>query len=241
MLNTTPIIELENITKKYGQKTVLQDLSLHVEKGEFVTLVGPSGSGKSTIFNLVSGLEEPCAGTLHIGDTIGYMQQKDLLLPWKTILENVVLPLDLQGKNKQESRTKANALLEKVGLTGYANKYPHELSGGMRQRANFLRTFLTSQSILLLDEPFGALDSMTKTNMQQWLLAIKEEFDLTVLFITHDIEEAILLSDRIYVLSPKCYDVEEITVPFLQNEKYLRAEEPAMLKLKKEIIEKLTQ
>lgn len=232
-------IQLQQVTKKYGSKTVLQNLSLHVDEGEFVTLVGPSGSGKSTIFNIVSGLENISTGTVHIADAIGYMQQKDLLLPWKTVLENVVLPLDLQGKQKAESREKALELLTKVGLVGYEHKYPHELSGGMRQRANFLRTFLTSQRILLLDEPFGALDSMTKSNMQKWLLAIKEEFNLTVLFITHDIEEAIVLSDRIYVLTPQQYTIEEIAVPFLQQQKALRTEAPEMLKLKKEIVDKL--
>lgn len=241
MANTKQIISLNNITKKYGEKTVLKNLSLHVDQGEFVTLVGPSGSGKSTIFNILSGLEQLSQGTLHIEDTIGYMQQKDLLLPWKTILQNVVLPLDLQGQPKASSRDKAMQLLSKVGLEAYAHKMPSELSGGMRQRANFLRTFLASQNILLLDEPFGALDSLTKANMQKWLLSVKEEFNLTVLFITHDIEEAILLSDRIYVLSPKKHDIEEITVSFLQNNKQLRTEEPEMLKLKKEIIEKLTQ
>lgn len=233
-------IQLQGITKKYGSKTVLQNLSLHVEQGEFVTLVGPSGSGKSTIFNIVAGLETISTGNVHIADAIGYMQQKDLLLPWKTVLDNVVLPLDLQGQSKVESRARAKKLFAKVGLVGYEEKYPHELSGGMRQRANFLRTFLTSQSILLLDEPFGALDSMTKSNMQKWLLAIKEQFNLTVLFITHDIEEAILLSDRIYILSPQQYAIEEMTVPFLQQEKALRAEAPEMLKLKKKIIDKLT-
>ena len=236
----TNAIELQQVTKQYGTKTVLNNLSMHVKQGEFVTLVGPSGSGKSTIFNIVAGLESISTGTVHLADAIGYMQQKDLLLPWKTVLENVVLPLDLQGKDKQQSRDKALQLLDKVGLVGYENKFPHELSGGMRQRANFLRTFLTSQNILLLDEPFGALDSMTKAKMQQWLLAIKEEFNVTVLFITHDIEEAIILSDRIYVLAPQQHAIEEIEVPFLQQDKALRAEAPDMLQLKKEIIEKLT-
>lgn len=235
------VISLMNVTKTYGDKTILKDLSLHVNKGEFVTLVGPSGSGKSTIFNILAGLEQVTGGALHVQDTIGYMQQKDLLLPWKTILENIVLPLDLQGENKKKSREHAEKLLDKVGLTGYEHKLPSELSGGMRQRANFLRTFLTSQNILLLDEPFGALDSMTKANMQKWLLAIKEEFELTVLFITHDIEEAILLSDRIYVLTPNKHDIEEINVSFLQNQKALRAEAPELLILKKGIVEKLSQ
>lgn len=235
----TNAIQLQQVTKQYNSKTVLQNLSLHVDEGEFVTLVGPSGSGKSTIFNIVAGLEDISAGTVNIAHPIGYMQQKDLLLPWKTVLENVVLPLDLQGKSKSESREKALQLLSKVDLVGYEHKYPHELSGGMRQRVNFLRTFLTSQQILLLDEPFGALDSMTKANMQQWLLSIKEEFNLTVLFITHDIEEAVLLSDRIYVLSPRQYTIVEIEVPFLQQQKALRAEAPEMLKLKKEIVDKL--
>ncbi|WP_419959913.1 ABC transporter ATP-binding protein [Psychrobacillus sp. BM2] len=234
------IISLQNVGKSYSEKEVLRNISMHVQEGEFVSLLGPSGSGKSTIFNIVAGLQEVTTGVLSISDTIGYMQQKDLLLPWKTILENIVLPLDLQGKNKQDSRQHANELIDKVGLRGYENKYPRELSGGMRQRANFLRTFISSQKILLLDEPFGALDSITKGNMQKWLLSIKEEFGVTILFITHDIEEAVLLSDRIYVISSSYGQIkEEIHVDFLSDQKEQRLHSPDLLRMKQHILSML--
>lgn len=235
-----PIIELQHIKKAYGEKTVLNDLSMTVYPNEFVSIVGASGSGKSTIFNLVSHLQEPSGGELSVPERIGYMQQKDLLLPWKTILDNVVLPLDLQRKNKKVSREEARRLLDKIGLAGYEDKYPSELSGGMKQRVNFLRTFLASDKVLLLDEPFGALDSLTKSLMQKWLLDIKEEFQLTILFITHDIEEALFLSDRIYVMSSELKNFkEEIVLDFHNDEKLARLRSEKLLHLKEEILAQL--
>lgn len=231
------VLSLSNITKSYKDKEVLKDISFELKKEEFVSIIGPSGSGKSTIFNIIAGLQQPTNGTVEIKETVGYMQQKDLLLPWKTILNNIVLPLDLKHEDKKQSREKVIQLMEKVGLKGYENKYPSELSGGMRQRANFLRTFLTSQQILLLDEPFGALDSITKGNMQKWLLNIKEEFHLTILFITHDIEEAIFLSDRIYVLSANDIGIKkEYIIDFESDNKEKRLESQKLLVLKKEIL-----
>ncbi|WP_141430717.1 ABC transporter ATP-binding protein [Bacillus sp. 03113] len=237
LVKTDVSILLEQIEKSYGDTKILSDVSIHVKQGELVTILGPSGCGKSTIFNLISGLQKADDGILQVKEAIGYMQQKDLLLPWKNIIDNIVLPLDLQGRNKKESRDRALALMDKVGLSGYENKYPAELSGGMRQRANFLRTFISSQKILLLDEPFGALDSITKGKMQRWLLDIKEAFDITILFITHDIEEAILLSDRIYVLSTKPAKIKkEFKVDFFQKNKKQRFTSEKMLYLKNEIL-----
>lgn len=177
-----------------------------VKPGEFVSLIGSSGSGKSTLFKLITGLLEPDQGEILINGEIsgtrlgkvGYMPQKDLLLPWRTVLDNVMLPLEVEGKRGSLSETQQ--WFSRFGLAGFEKAYPRELSGGMRQRAAFLRTIMTGKDLLLLDEPFGALDALTKRNMHSWLLGLWEELAKTVLFITHDLEEAILLSDRIYLL-----------------------------------------
>ncbi|MFF2015831.1 ABC transporter ATP-binding protein [Paenibacillus sp. NPDC058177] len=230
------LITLDGISKSYGSAEILKDVSLHIRKGEFVSILGPSGSGKSTLFNIITGLLPADRGTLDVHGEIGYMQQKDLLLPWKTVLDNIVLPLDLKGSNKEASRSKAVSLMDRIGLKGYEHRYPSELSGGMKQRASFLRTFLASGEIMLLDEPFGALDSITKGSMQAWLLEVQEAFNVTILFITHDIEEAIFLSDRIYVLSSRPGVVkEELTVSFDQKNKRDRLINPELLVLKETI------
>ncbi|MBB3114619.1 ABC-type nitrate/sulfonate/bicarbonate transport system ATPase subunit [Paenibacillus phyllosphaerae] len=230
------VIRLDRIGKRFDGSEVLRDISLHLRKGEFVSLLGPSGSGKSTILNIMTGLEEADTGTVSIGGQIGYMQQKDLLLPWKTVIDNIALPLDLKGRNKKESRALAESLIDRVGLRGYEHRYPGEMSGGMKQRASFLRTLIASGEIMLLDEPFGALDSMTKSSMQQWLLEVQEAFGLTILFITHDIEEAILLSDRVYVLSSRPGTIkEELGVDFGVGDKRSRLVDPKLLKMKERI------
>ncbi|NUU64367.1 ABC transporter ATP-binding protein [Paenibacillus agri] len=230
------LITLDGISKSYDSAEILKDVSLHIRKGEFVSILGPSGSGKSTLFNIITGLLPADRGTLDVHGEIGYMQQKDLLLPWKTVLDNIVLPLDLKGSNKEASRSKAVSLMDRIGLKGYEHRYPSELSGGMKQRASFLRTFLASGEIMLLDEPFGALDSITKGSMQAWLLEVQEAFNVTILFITHDIEEAIFLSDRIYVLSSRPGVVKEkLTVSFNQQNKRDRLINPELLVLKETI------
>jgi ABC-type nitrate/sulfonate/bicarbonate transport system ATPase subunit len=166
------------------------------------------------------------------------MQQKDLLLPWKTILKNVVLPLDIRGEDKKASIEKAMKYIDVMGLKGYENKFPYELSGGMKQRASFLRTFLSSEEIMLLDEPFGALDSITKGKMQKWLLEMKNTLGNTVLFITHDIEEAVFLSDRIYVLSSRPGVIkEEIAIDFCKGNKVNRLLSQELLNIKNHILE----
>ena len=209
-----PIINIKNLSKSFIDESsnentmILHHIDFHMNDGEFVSLIGPSGCGKSTLLNIISGLDNPDNGEINISDIqsnnrlgkLSYMQQKDLLLPWKTVLDNSILGLEVQNENKRVSEQKAVELLETFGLSGYENYYPNQISGGMRQRASFLRTILTNNKILLLDEPFSALDSITRSQMQKWLLKLWEQFNKTILLVTHDIDEAIFLSDRIYVM-----------------------------------------
>ncbi|NHC41950.1 ABC transporter ATP-binding protein [Bacillus sp. MM2020_1] len=203
------------------EKPIFQGLSFDVKPGEFVSVIGASGSGKSTLFKLVTGLLEPDQGDILIDGqrtgkrlgSVGYMPQKDLLLPWRTVLENVLLPLEVTKERKQAKLPEIKEWLARFGLADYENTYPKELSGGMKQRVAFLRTLMTGKELLLLDEPFGALDSLTKRNMHQWLLGLWGELQKTVLFITHDLEEAILLSDRVYVLHDKGIKETKVTLP----------------------------
>ncbi len=188
--------------------SVLSEITLHVKRGEFVSVIGPSGCGKSTLFNSIAGIDEPTSGQITIDGSIddrlgksGYMPQKPLLLPWKTVRQNVLLGPTLQHQPLKKSDSKADVLLKKFGLHEFADQYPHVLSGGMAQKVALLRTIINHQDLLLMDEPFGALDAITRLSMQLWLLEVWREMRSTALLITHDIREAILLSDRIYVLS----------------------------------------
>lgn len=211
-------LEIINIFKTYGDLNTLEDISLQLEENQFVSILGPSGSGKSTLFNIISGLQRPDTGEILIegesflGKTgrISYMQQKDLLLPWQTIIDNVSLPLVLRGESKQGARNRAQEYIQLFGLGGFENNYPHQLSGGMKQRAALLRTYLFSKDIILLDEPFGGLDAITKRKMHAWLLEIFARLKSSILFITHDIDEAIFLSDRIYIFSERPAKVKAI-------------------------------
>jgi ABC-type nitrate/sulfonate/bicarbonate transport system ATPase subunit len=209
-----------------GGVQALDGLDLEVADGEFVSVIGPSGCGKSTLFNLLAGLEAPSAGTLFLdGDRVdasrllgrvGYMPQRDLLMPWRTILDNTVIGLEVAGVGRAEARRRALELFDAFGLTGFERRRPGELSGGMRQRAALLRTFLAGREVILLDEPFGALDSLTRAGMQQWLVQVWEEHRKTILLITHDVDEALFLSDRVYVLTPRPGRVElalEVDLP----------------------------
>lgn len=199
----------ENISKSYDGKNIIKNISLEVYKGELVCLLGVSGVGKTTLFNVLSGILVPDSGKVFLEDKditgkagyISYMLQKDLLMPYKTIIDNVALPLIIKGEDKKKARFKADQKFEDFGIEGSQNKYPHELSGGMRQRAALLRTYLFSHQVALLDEPFSALDTITKGKMHNWYLHIMEKIKLSTLFITHDIDEAILLSDRIYIMT----------------------------------------
>ena len=233
-------LELEHISKNFGDACILRDISLCVRSGEHVTVLGPSGCGKSTMMNILTGILHADSGRVSVSGKVGYMQQKDLLLPWKTCMENVILPAIIAKTGREEAKKKAAAFFKAFQLEGYENRYPNEMSGGMRQRASFLRTFLSSGDILLLDEPFGAVDSITRGNLQQWLIDVSRELNLTILMITHDIEEAVLLSDRIYVLSDKPASVrDEISVDFCRDDKIKRMFETEFLETKKRILEDL--
>ncbi|MBQ3543850.1 MAG: ABC transporter ATP-binding protein [Lachnospiraceae bacterium] len=202
-------LEVKNINKSFEDKPVLKDISIELGTGELVSLLGVSGSGKTTLFNVISGLLKPDSGEVFLDGKnitnnpghISYMLQKDLLLPYKTIQDNVALPLVLKGMKKKEARANVSSMLTQFGLEGNERKYPAELSGGMRQRAALLRTYMFSREVALLDEPFSALDTITKTLMHKWYMDVMEEIKLSTLFVTHDIDEAIFLSDRIYILS----------------------------------------
>lgn len=199
-----------------GGNPIIENLSMEVRKGEFVSIIGKSGTGKSTIFKLLTGLLQQDAGEILINNQqiipgmVGYMPQKDLLLPWRTILENVMIAAEIQ-KDVNITKEEAERWIERAGLKGYENALPKQLSGGMRQRAAFLRTLLTGKDILLLDEPFGALDTFTKKEMQIWLLSIWKDLNKTIIFITHDLEEAAFLSDRILLLH-RNKTIEEVLV-----------------------------
>ncbi|MCC0648537.1 ABC transporter ATP-binding protein [Clostridioides sp. ZZV15-6598] len=227
-------VSIENVSKTYKDVDVLKDISIDVYEGEFVSILGPSGCGKSTIFNIITQLTDYNSGMVNINGNYSYMYQKDLLLPYKTIIDNVSLPLVLKKEKKSKARSMVKHYFEVFGLEGYEYKYPAELSGGMRQRANFLRTFINSNDIMLLDEPFGALDSLTKTSMQKWLLEVKKKVNSTILLITHDIDEAIMLSNRIYVISKKPSVVKK---EFIIDNKNINEDNlENVIKLKKEII-----
>lgn len=203
------ILRTENITKSYNDKTVIEDINIRLKEGELVSLLGVSGSGKTTLFNIISGLIMPDVGSVLLSDrditgkpgSVAYMLQKDMLLPHKKIIDNVSLPLLLKGMPRKDARAHADEFFEEFGLEGTQYKYPNQLSGGMKQRAALLRTYMASDGVVLLDEPFSALDTLTKSAMHKWYLQVMEHISLSTLFITHDIDEAILLSDRIYIMS----------------------------------------
>ena len=202
-------LEVQNISKSFDGKPVLRDISIELGRGELVCLLGVSGGGKTTLFNVISGLLQPDHGRVLLDGNditnrpgqISSMLQKDLLLPYRTIEDNVALPLLLKGMNKKEARLQVSPMFARFGLEGTQKQYPAQLSGGMRQRAALLRTYMFSQDVALLDEPFSALDTLTKSSIHKWYLDVMEKIHMSTLFITHDIDEAILLSDRIYLLS----------------------------------------
>ena len=207
------MLEFKDVSFKYESDdfSMMNNLSFKVNDGEFISIIGKSGCGKSTVFRLINGLEKPQNGEIFVdGKNIktiknysAYMPQKDLLFPWRTIEKNICLAPEIQKANKNETKIKAEAILKEVGLWDYKNKYPRDLSGGMRQRASFARTLLSGGNLMLLDEPFSALDSITRISLQEWLLKEWEKHKKTILFVTHDVEEAIFLSQKIFVVSDR--------------------------------------
>jgi NitT/TauT family transport system ATP-binding protein len=215
MPSSSPKLCVDDVSMTFKTPTgvfqALAPVTLSIPQGRFVSLIGPSGCGKSTIFNIIAGLLEPTGGRVMIDGVdatgtigrVGYMLQKDLLLPWRTVLDNAILGMEIQGVPLREARARALPLLHRYGLSGFEYLYPNSLSGGMRQRAALLRTLLFDTDLILLDEPFGALDAQTKLQMQEWLMQLWSDFGKTVLFVTHDVEEAIYLSDEMHVMGTR--------------------------------------
>jgi ABC-type nitrate/sulfonate/bicarbonate transport system ATPase subunit len=211
----TDTIRVCGLTKSYPDndvvRLVLDGVELNIQAGEFVSIIGPSGCGKSTLFNVLAGLELPDSGGVLVNGAVAtgqtkhfaYMPQKDLLLPWRRVIDNACLGLEVQGMSRKDARANAAELFPTFGLSGFERSWPWQLSGGMRQRVALLRTVLQRRNVLLLDEPFGALDSLTRLKMQNWLMEVWERYHWTVVLITHDIREAVLLSDRVYALTPR--------------------------------------
>lgn len=231
-----------------GPFQALAPVTLSVTPGKFVSLIGPSGCGKSTLFNIIAGLLQPTGGKVFIDGAeatgtigrVGYMLQKDLLLPWRTVLDNVILGMEIQGVRLGEARERAHPLLRRYGLGGFEHHYPAALSGGMRQRAALLRTLLFDTDVILLDEPFGALDAQTKLYMQEWLLGLWADFGKTVVFVTHDVEEAIYLSDEMHVMATRPGRiVETIAVPIPRPRRRHATLDPDFIAIKERCLELL--
>lgn len=247
-----PKIRVRNISKEFrvGARSIkaLDNTDLSVNPGEFVTLVGPSGCGKSTLFNILVGLVAPeKQGELfidgeiqpadHLLGRVAFMPQRDMLMPWRTVLDNAILAAEIDGVPKRQARERAMASIDRFGLRGFEHHYPSQLSGGMRQRVALMRTFLFDRDIMLLDEPFGALDALTRSLMQRWLLEVWEETKRTVIFITHDIDEAIFLGDRVVVMSARPGHIKfEAEVPLARPRSPEVLTEPAFIDLKRELL-----
>ncbi|SHJ92507.1 ABC transporter ATP-binding protein [Tepidibacter formicigenes] len=229
-------LKVKNLKKYFDDNLIIDNISIDLNENEFVSILGPSGSGKSTIFNIVSGLALPDEGNIIINGEdftgksgkVSYMHQKDLLMPWRKIIDNVALPLLIKGESKKKSREIVKGYFSIFGLEGFEYKYPFQLSGGMRQRAALMRTYMFSKDIMLLDEPFGGLDAITKSKMHDWLLDVLDSLKATILFITHDVEEAVFLSDRIYILSERPAGIKEeiiVDLPKPRNKEIITSKE----------------
>ncbi|WP_175598141.1 ABC transporter ATP-binding protein [Paenibacillus luteus] len=250
--NQAMTLQVNNIRKQFGKgdksKSVLGGLTFSVADGEFVSIIGPSGSGKTTLFQVIGGLERPSEGEIWIDGKkangerghISYMPQQSSLLPWQTVAGNIELALTISGVNGKIAKEQTSEWLNRIGLTEYAKAFPHVLSGGMQQRISFLRALLAPQRLMLLDEPFGALDALTRVQMQQWLMSIWEQNRRSVLLVTHSIEEALYLSDRVIVLSASPATVlEEFHIPFERPRKEEIWSDSRFIMLKQRIYELL--
>ncbi|MCF6094241.1 ABC transporter ATP-binding protein [Microaerobacter geothermalis] len=248
-------LEVHGVNKAFQGKgksrlVVVSDVSLTVDQGEFVSIIGPSGCGKSTLLDMVAGLTAPDEGNILFDGRsivgkkgmVSYMPQKDVLFPWRTILENVIVPMEIQGVKKIAAKEEALSYFPLFGLEKFAESYPHVLSGGMRQRASFLRTFLCKKELMLLDEPFGKLDAMTRMHIQQWLLKMWQTFKHSILFVTHDVDEAILLSDRVYVMSPRPGRIlAEVKIPLPRPRQPKLTTDPSFSLIKTELLQILEE
>ena len=247
------LLEMRAVTKTFDRVTALARFDAAVAPGEFVTVVGPSGCGKSTLFNIVAGLEEPDAGGIlrfegkscHAADLLGrvsFMPQRDLLLPWRNVIDNAILALEVEGIPRKEARAKALRMLPEFGLAGFESQYPHQLSGGMRQRVALMRTFLFERDLMLLDEPFGALDALTRAMMQRWLLDVWQKYRRTILFITHDVDEAIFLGDRVLVMTARPGSVKlEQTVDLPRPRRPEIVTAPEFIRLKRTLLDAIEE
>lgn len=249
-MEPTPKLALKSISRTFGDVTALSPTDLSVNAGEFISVVGPSGCGKSTMFNIIAGVLQPSGGEVLIdGRTVtnssghvGYMLQKDLLLPWRTVLDNIVLGAVLNGGATHAQRQEGVALARRYGLGDFINHYPAALSGGMRQRVALMRTLAMHHDVMLLDEPFGALDSQTRLSMQQWLVSVWNKEKRTIVFVTHDIDEAIFLADRVVVMTPRPGRIHEIIdVPIERPRPVSSLTSPEFVALKQRILATIYQ
>lgn len=239
------ILEINNLTFKYqnSKEYILKDLSFKINKNEFVTIIAPSGTGKSTLFKLILGLLEPVEGNIEISGNsnkknIGYMPQKDCLIQWRNILDNTAIGLELNGYSKSEAREHVAKYFTEFGIEGTEKLYPEQLSGGMRQRASFLRAIVNKPPILLLDEPFSSLDALTRRKLQSWLLDLCQKEQNTVFMITHDIEEALLLSDRILITTQVPYsNLKSIDIELKRPRNYNTTLTSEFIELKRQILD----
>jgi ABC-type nitrate/sulfonate/bicarbonate transport system ATPase subunit len=245
---TAPKLALRGLSKSFGALEVLRDLSLEAHAGEFVAILGPSGCGKSTAFSILTGGTPASSGEVLVDGAVSsgvtgafaYMPQADALLPWRRVLDNATLGLEVRGLSRREARERVRPLLATFGLDGFESAYPFQLSGGMRQRTALLRTVVQECDVLLLDEPFGALDALTRTEMQRWLETVWERFRWTVLLVTHDVREAVYLADRIYVLSPRPGTVvAELAVPLPRPRTLATLADPVFAELETQLLAQL--
>ena len=248
-------LRLAGIRKRFGDgaRSVLavDGIDLAIGAREFVTLVGPSGCGKSTLFNIIVGLTPPDPGgevfldgapADHLLGKVAFMPQRDLLLPWRTVLDNAILALEVEGQPRAAARDKARAVFADFGLRGFESHYPQQLSGGMRQRVALMRTFLFERELMLLDEPFGALDALTRALMQRWLLELWSKFNRTVLFITHDIDEAIYLGDRVVIMTARPGRIKaDIAVELPRPREPRMLTDPAFTALKRRLLDTIEE
>ena len=247
-------IRLQGLYVSFGvdgrRVSVLEEIDFYVANREFVSIIGPSGCGKTTVLNTIAGLAQPDTGVVELDGSpadhrlglVGYMQQKDLLMPWRTVLDNATLGLEIHGVPRKEARVRAFQLLDAFGLRGFEKQYPYALSGGMRQRAAFLRTVLVTKDVMLLDEPFGALDAITRTQMQEWLMELWDSLGKTIVLVTHDVDEALLLSDRVYVLTArpgKVRKVVEVELP--RPRSYRMITDDPFIELKRDVVAALRE